>query len=213
VESEAAPDHYTILGVGRDASPSDVKKAYRRLSRKYHPDVNPDDPNAAEMMAAVNKAYEVLSDPARRAIYDKHGTDFDPAAKSARELMLKKLSEIIDSVDAESDILDMMLRWIREQEERLSLNRGSAKRDIDRLEKMRKTVRHKSGGGKVIDSIFERKIQRAQDALDSMDHQEEILKAMRPMLEDYECLIPKKLAGTDPYGVYYGGPLGKFKFP
>ncbi|HSJ50016.1 MAG TPA: molecular chaperone DnaJ [Actinomycetota bacterium] len=65
-------DLYEILGVGRDASTDDIKKAYRRLAREYHPDVNPD-PVAEERFKEATAAYEILSDPQRRQQYDVYG--------------------------------------------------------------------------------------------------------------------------------------------
>ncbi len=66
-------DLYAILDVGRGASPEEMKKAYRRLARKYHPDVNSDD-DAAERFKEINLAYEVLSDPQKKQQYDAYGT-------------------------------------------------------------------------------------------------------------------------------------------
>jgi curved DNA-binding protein len=65
-------DYYQTLGVARDASAEDVKKAFRRLARKYHPDVSKE-PDAAARMSAINEAHAVLSDPERRAAYDAIG--------------------------------------------------------------------------------------------------------------------------------------------
>ncbi len=72
-------DHYATLGVSRQATPEEIKKAYRRLARQLHPDANPDDPEAESRFKEVALAYEVLSDPERRQRYDTFGTD-DPAA-------------------------------------------------------------------------------------------------------------------------------------
>ena len=66
-------DYYEVLGVSRDASDRDVKKAYRRLAMKYHPDRNPDDKVAEEKFKEANEAYEVLSDAQKKAAYDQYG--------------------------------------------------------------------------------------------------------------------------------------------
>ena len=69
----ANQDYYNVLGVPRDAKAPAIKKAYRRLARQYHPDVNPGDKNAEERFKKVQEAYDVLSDPKKRAMYDQYG--------------------------------------------------------------------------------------------------------------------------------------------
>jgi molecular chaperone DnaJ len=66
-------DYYEVLGLNRDASEEDIKKAYRKLAMKHHPDRNPDNPNAEEHFKEAKEAYEVLSDGQKRAAYDQHG--------------------------------------------------------------------------------------------------------------------------------------------
>jgi len=66
-------DYYEILGIGRDASQAEVKRAFRGLARELHPDVNDHDPEAEEKFKAAAEAYEVLSDPERRRAYDAYG--------------------------------------------------------------------------------------------------------------------------------------------
>ncbi|MDH3235728.1 MAG: molecular chaperone DnaJ [Alphaproteobacteria bacterium] len=69
----AKRDFYEVLGVGRDVSEADLKKAYRRLAMKHHPDRNPDDPEAEIKFKEAKEAYEVLTDPRKRAAYDQYG--------------------------------------------------------------------------------------------------------------------------------------------
>jgi molecular chaperone DnaJ len=66
-------DYYKVLGVSRGASADDIKKAYRRLARRHHPDVNPGDRAAEERFKGISEAFEVLSDPKKREIYDRYG--------------------------------------------------------------------------------------------------------------------------------------------
>lgn len=68
-------DYYEVLGVAKDADEATIKKAYRQLAKKYHPDVNPGDKTAEEKFKEVNEAYQTLSDPQKRASYDQFGPD------------------------------------------------------------------------------------------------------------------------------------------
>ena len=72
----AQKDPYEVLGVSKDASDAEIKKAYRKLSKKYHPDLN-HEPGAEEKFKEVNEAYEILSDPQKKAQYDQFGTTGD----------------------------------------------------------------------------------------------------------------------------------------
>ncbi|MDD5701935.1 MAG: J domain-containing protein [Dehalococcoidales bacterium] len=84
----AGKDYYNTLGVGRTATEKEIKQAYRRLARQYHPDVNPGNKAAEEKFKAINEAYEVLNDPEKRKKYDQYGDNWqyaDQMAEAARQ--------------------------------------------------------------------------------------------------------------------------------
>lgn len=72
-----AEDHYETLGVSRTASAEDIRKAYRELARKYHPDLHPDDDAAKDKFKRVQNAFDVLNDPSKREMYDRYGPGFE----------------------------------------------------------------------------------------------------------------------------------------
>jgi curved DNA-binding protein len=72
-------DYYKVLGVGKNASTDDIKKAYRKLARQHHPDLNPNNPEAGKLFQQINEANEVLSDPDSRKKYDQYGKDWKHA--------------------------------------------------------------------------------------------------------------------------------------
>src|SRR5690606_10574604 len=69
----ATPNYYETLGVGKKATPEEIRKAYRRLARKHHPDLNPSDKVAEDRFKNVQEAYSVLNDPKKREVYDQYG--------------------------------------------------------------------------------------------------------------------------------------------
>ncbi|MEK7833584.1 MAG: DnaJ domain-containing protein, partial [Acidobacteriota bacterium] len=76
-------DYYKALGVSRTATADDIRKAYRRLARKHHPDVNPGDKSAEEKFKKISEANDVLSDPKKREVYDKFGNYNDTLRDAA----------------------------------------------------------------------------------------------------------------------------------
>jgi len=75
-------DYYKALGIKQSASPDDIKKAYRNLAKQYHPDMNPDDAVAEQKFKTVSEAYEVLSDPEKRKLYDQLGANWKDYARA-----------------------------------------------------------------------------------------------------------------------------------
>ena len=112
-------DFYVILGVGREASPNEVKRAYKRLARRYHPDINPGDQEAAAFFRRATEAYETLSDLGQRREYDAHGTavpvvenasvefhgfDFSAPVTGASATFSELFSDVLPGLGEASDV-------------------------------------------------------------------------------------------------------------
>lgn len=89
-------DYYEILGVAKTATADEIKKAYRKLANKYHPDKNPDDPSAEDKFKEVKNAYEVLSDPDRRSTYDTYGSDVQQHHRSGYDAHAEAFKRAFD---------------------------------------------------------------------------------------------------------------------
>ncbi|NTW24909.1 MAG: J domain-containing protein [Lentimicrobium sp.] len=85
-------DYYKILGVEKTASPKDIKSAYRKLARKYHPDLNPNDKDAKKNFQQINEANEVLSDPEKRRKFDEYGKDWQHAGEFEKQNQYREQS-------------------------------------------------------------------------------------------------------------------------
>jgi len=85
-------DYYKILGVDKMALPKDIKSAYRKLARKYHPDLNPNDKDANKNFQQINEANEVLSDPEKRKKYDQYGKDWQHADEFEKQKQYQEQS-------------------------------------------------------------------------------------------------------------------------
>jgi molecular chaperone DnaJ len=112
-------DYYQILGVSRDASQEEIKRAYRRLAMKYHPDKNPGDKEAEERFKEISEAYQVLSDPEKRRIYDQQGS------RGLEDIGFTAFTDLNDIFSSFGDIFSDLFGPRFYREERAAPRRGA----------------------------------------------------------------------------------------
>ena len=96
-------DYYSILGLDKNASEEDIKKAYRKLARKYHPDLNPNDKEAKTKFQQINEANEVLSNPENRKKYDEYGEHWKHAEEYERAKQSQQQYQYQPAAEEEAD--------------------------------------------------------------------------------------------------------------
>src|SRR5215213_7462480 len=116
-------DYYKVLGIDKNATTEDIKKAYRKLARKHHPDLNPNDKEAHKKFQQINEANEVLSDPEKRKKYDEYGKDWQHAevfenARAQQGRYTKSGTESFQGDFGESDFSDFFEAMFGRRESR-----------------------------------------------------------------------------------------------
>jgi len=108
-------DYYKVLGIPKTASEGDIKEAYRKLVRKYHPDLNPNDKDAERKFKEVNEANEVLSDPEKRKKYDKYGKDWQHADEIEKNQKQQKRPRSNPNTDFTGDFSEFFESMFRDE--------------------------------------------------------------------------------------------------
>ena len=173
--------HYETLGVTPDATADDVKRAYRTSSSKAHPDKG----GSNEDMAKVNRAYEVLSDPARRANYDA-GTG--EAGDSLEDQSRAMLADLIDAVldGHETDMIAACHRRLDDAKVEAGAMRRRAESALKKMATRRKSVTKKGDSPNLVHAIIDKKIEQAEANIAKSGAVMALLDSVRELLKEYE---------------------------
>jgi curved DNA-binding protein CbpA len=179
---------YETLDVSEDATAEEIKKAYRKLASKHHPDKNPDDPNAAERFKEVQEAYECLSDPERRQIYDETGDKTVDTGNPAEDLMVHLVNELIDKLDTMDETFQKLRSVIDEMLVEVDARRRENVAKLESLQRKLEKFKYMGKGVNFIEAIIKDKIVETNHELATIDEAEVAAKAVREMLQDYQAL-------------------------
>jgi curved DNA-binding protein CbpA len=179
--------YYEVLDISENATEAEIKKAYRRMAMKFHPDRNPDDAEAADKFREVQSAYECLSDPERRKIYDETGDASVQQGNPAEDLFLHLLNEISDHFETAAEVLEKIRGVISEMLDECAERKLSTDRRIVVVQAMLKAVRFKGKGSNVMEGVLGAKLLKLQAERSELDQATTAGKAVYDMLKDYEA--------------------------
>lgn len=197
-------DHYETLGVPKDASPEDIKRAFRKQSSKNHPDRHGGSPEATEAMAKVNAAYAVLSDPARRLGYDQTGRDpaEGPTLDDIAEHALQTLIQQILEDNPKGNLVQLLEQHITKSIEQLQAQVKKHERAIARLTKqLDRVVRKSAGRDSLFNRVLERQIKQSKDAIEEAERLMEVSRRSLEILKDHEDTKPDEAKPAMPHPI------------
>ena len=172
---------YDTLGVPTDASAEEIKAARRRRASEAHPDKGGSD----EEMQRVNHAYEVLSDPDRRAQYDRDGTEraLPPIEEEARNVLRALVARAIDN---DANIVKLVKDQVRQAQNNVASILAGEQRTIARFEKRRARVRTKPGVENLAHQMIDAKIRSARQRIAETERLRQVNAHLSALIEAYE---------------------------
>lgn len=190
---------YEVLGVPRDASASQIRKKFRKLAMRYHPDRNRDDPDAVRRYRGVVDAYEVLSDPDRRRRFDETGATDRPAAEHPSEILNLVVPVFLDCLQelsragktpADTDVLKMVRQRIESHRGQVETAHGNITRAIKHLTAARGRFELDGSPDNVLNEVVESKVREVtvqlnlcKDELDRLTRTLDFLKRCKYRLD------------------------------
>lgn len=191
--------HYEVLGVAPEATPAEIKAAYRRLAAENHPDRKQGD---KEKMTDINRAYMILRDPEKRTRYDRTGQDDrqDSIEHEAIELITDGFAAYLESGE-ESDPLEQMRDATRASIEKLCDSIERDKQRLARIARKVKFVRRKKAGRDLFAQTVQYKKKNIQGEIESAERFLKVLDMALAMLDDYECDGPSYRQPPSPFGI------------
>jgi len=185
-------DPYQILGVKRDASYQDIRKAYRKLCMEIHPDKDPENTENTEDFIELNKAWEILSDPIKRKLYDDGQSVDDFVVKQSVHNEIHNLFFAIVNQNPEAyrtDIVSHILNDIDDNITQAKKRVPELKSQIKNIKKYRGRIKKKSGdeGDNIFEEIITGKISALQGEIKWWSGLPDSLRTLRLVVEQYEC--------------------------
>jgi curved DNA-binding protein CbpA len=197
---------YEVLGVNHDATESEIKRAYRSLAQRNHPDKG----GSREAFQAIQKAYDILSDPEKRARYDDTGEEPSQAPR-LRDIAIHELASLLAQTMARSDVVytDLVLTMIKQLGQQVQQTESNRKVALAAIAKNNEAIKRivAKGDGNILAALLGTANEAANNQLKELDNLLMVLAEMKKVLDDYEYKIdarPSMTSGSTIFGTTTG---------
>jgi curved DNA-binding protein CbpA len=194
-------DHYETLGVDKDSTPEDIKKAYRRQAMKHHPDRDGGD---GDKFHAIERAYNTLSDPGSRAHYDATGESDQPNQDDLASARVAALFDLLIEKGATGDLVEIAVVNVQRSTEEFENQRHKARTKLERMKRRAGRVKAKTGVN-LFEQVIQRKIKACQRELTAMETEIEINGKVLEILANYQDEAPDQLIVRDSFAKFGSG--------
>jgi curved DNA-binding protein CbpA len=180
--------YYDTLGVPKDADEETIKRAYRRKSKEHHPDRSGGNPKA---MVAVNKAYETLGDPEKRARYDEFGEQAsgNSVDEQAKRAIMQIFVQVIDKAADTQNLVDLVCLNIKANMDQIPKGVEQGERRLAKLKKARKKIKRrksKDNRGNWMAELLDHQIKAVESGIDMLNKQKVVGQRALELLADFE---------------------------
>ncbi len=193
---------YDVLGIDAAATPDQIKRAWHRMSKKHHPDKNGSTSGAEEKIKQINAAYEVLSNPQKRAYYDQHG-DVPPDVAQPSEnadlygLLQKAMQAAMQAGDVTSfDLIQTMRDIITRETQSLNVQKAEAEGKLALMTDLRSRIERKDGEN-ILVKILQPQIDSIENSIRIMTYATEVGAKAIVLLKDYKYRFTKRRGYQD----------------
>jgi len=179
-EATHSDDYYEILGVERDASTKEIRHAYKKLANTHHPDKDGD----ADIFKDIREAFDILSDPIKRAIYDEHGRFTSNETSEAQSYIITMIDSLVNKID-DLGKFDMVLSLQKSNDNNLDQAKISMEKSKYQLKRFEKNM-HRSKN-RLILGVFKKYKGIATEQIEALENALRMFAVAEIMLDDFEC--------------------------